>query len=162
MEINLELQLPRDEASIPVVRHLCRNALRGIGVDPDCGSDIEVALCEACTNALAHSGPAAEYTVHLGLDDRRCVITVTDAGRGFDGRSSRSDPAAERGRGVELMRALVDRVIFHSDREAGTIVRLEKDLAFEDGIEDGSASGGRVPGAPDGAPAGRPEWPSGG
>ena len=133
MEIKLELQLPRDEASIPVARHLCRNALRGIGVDGDCGADIEVALSEACTNALKHSGSGAEYKVQVALDERHCVITVVDAGEGFDGRSARSDPAAERGRGVELMRALVDRVNFNSQAESGTIVRLEKDLAFRDG-----------------------------
>ncbi len=132
MEINLKLQLPRDEASIPVARHLCRNALRGIGVDPDCGDDIEVALSEACTNALKHSGAGAEYTVRVGLDDRCCFITVIDTGEGFDGRSSSSDPAAEQGRGVELMRALVDRVDFESDPVSGTIVRLEKDLVFHD------------------------------
>lgn len=133
MEINLELQLPREESSIPVVRHLCRNALRGIGVDADCGADIEVAVSEACGNALKHSGAGVEYTVHVALDDRHCVITVADAGRGFDGRSSKSDPSAEMGRGVELMRALVDRVEFRSGPNAGTIVRLEKDLEFQEG-----------------------------
>ncbi len=133
VEINLELRLPRDEESIPVVRHLCRNALRGIGVDPECGDDVEVALSEACTNALKHSGSGAEYKVQVSLDDRHCIITVIDTGQGFDGRSSRSDPGAEQGRGVELMRALVDRVNFESDPEAGTIVRLEKDLVFHDG-----------------------------
>jgi len=133
VEIKLELQLPRDEASIPVARHLCRNALHGIGVDGDCGADLEVALSEACTNALKHSGTGAEYKVQVALDERHCVITVVDAGHGFDGSSSRSDPAAERGRGVELMRALVDRVNFHADGDSGTVVRLEKDLAFRDG-----------------------------
>ena len=132
MGINLELQLPRDEASIPVVRHLCRNALRGMGVDPECGDDIEVALSEACTNALKHSVPGAEYEVHVSLNDRQCAITVVDTGQGFDGRSAESDPAAEHGRGVELMRALVDRVEFGSNPEAGTIVRLEKDLVLLD------------------------------
>ncbi len=116
-----------------MVRHLCRNALRGIGVDPECGNDIEVALSEACTNALKHSGSGAEYMVRVGIDDRHCIIAVVDAGQGFDGRSSPSDPAAEQGRGVELMRALVDRVNFESDSGAGTIVRLEKDLVFHDG-----------------------------
>ena len=133
MEVKLELQLPRDEASIPVVRHLCRNALNGIGVDGDCGSDIEVALSEACTNALKHGGSGVEYMVRVALDERHCVIMVLDTGEGFDGRSSRPDPGAEQGRGVELMRALVDRVNFQADGEAGTIVRLEKDLAFQEG-----------------------------
>ncbi len=143
MEINLELQLPRDEASIPVVRHLCRNALRGIGVDAECGDDIEVALSEACTNALKYSLPGAEYKVGVSLDDRQCIITVVDTGQGFDGRSGRSDPAAERGRGVELMRALVDRVNFDSDSEAGTVVRLEKDLVLLDEALAWRAAGGQ-------------------
>lgn len=130
MLINLELQLPRDEQSIPVVRHVCRNALRGMGVEPECGSDIEVALSEACTNALKHSGAGADYHVQVALDDGHCVITVVDAGAGFDGRADRSDVSSERGRGVELMRALVDSVNFHSDPKAGTTVRLEKTLAF--------------------------------
>jgi serine/threonine-protein kinase RsbW len=132
VEIKLELQLPRDAASIPVVRHLCRNALRGIGVDPECGDDIEVALSEACTNALKHSGKDAEYKVQVSLDGSQCIISVIDTGHGFDGRASRSDPAAEQGRGVELMRALVDRVKFDSNPEAGTVVRLEKDLVLLD------------------------------
>jgi serine/threonine-protein kinase RsbW len=132
VEINLELQLPRDEASIPVVRHLCRNALRGMGVDPECGDDIEVALSEACTNALKHSVPGAEYEVHVSLNDRQCAITVVDTGQGFDGRSAEADPSAEHGRGVELMRALVDHVEFDSNPEAGTVVRLEKDLVLLD------------------------------
>lgn len=130
MEINLELQLPRDEQSIPVVRHICRHALTEVGVDPDCRGDIEVALSEACTNVLKHAGPGEEYGVNFSLDDRHCVIAVTDTGQGFDARIVPSDPAAERGRGIELMRALVDRVNFESTPEAGTVVHLEKDLAF--------------------------------
>ena len=144
MEVNLELQLPRDEASIPMVRHLCRNALHGIGVDPDCGADLEVALSEACTNALKHSGAGTEYTVNVALDHQHCAITVTDAGAGFDGQSAQAEPSAEEGRGVELMRALVDRVNFQSSPDAGTVVRLEKNLRFHDGALVQRAANGRT------------------
>lgn len=133
MEISLRLHLPRDELSIPLARHLCRQALREVGVAPDCSSDIEVALSEACTNALRHSGGGEEYEVHLALQARHCVITVEDTGQGFDGQSPRADPSAERGRGVELMHALVDRVAFVSSPQAGTVVHLEKKLVFTDG-----------------------------
>lgn len=143
VEIKLGLQFPRDEQSIPVVRHLCRDALREVGVDPDCGTDIEVALSEACTNALRHAGPGEQYEVHLTLDDCHCLITVVDAGRGFDGRSPASDPSEERGRGIELMRALVDRVNFESRPEQGTVVHLEKEVAFSAG----SLVRGPAPGA---------------
>jgi serine/threonine-protein kinase RsbW len=133
VEITLGLVLPREEHSIPVARHVCRHALRDVGVEPDCGADIEIALSEACTNALKHAGPGSEYQVHLSIDDGRCAITIADAGRGFDGRSSRSNPADERGRGIELMEALVDRVKFEVKPETGTIVHLEKKLSFADG-----------------------------
>ncbi len=132
MQVNLVLQLPRDELSIPLARHLCRQALHEVGVEPGCGSDIEVALSEACTNALRHSRPGEEYEVHLALDERRCLISVEDTGRGFDGHRRPADPYAERGRGVELMQALVDRVDFVSSPRAGTVVQLEKELVFDE------------------------------
>ena len=47
-------------------------------------------------------------------------------------RIGRSDAptTAESGRGIQLMRALVDRVAFESRPEAGMIVHLEKRLEF--------------------------------
>ena len=43
-----------------------------------------------------------------------------------------ADSAAERGRGIALMRALVDTVSFESQPQAGTIVHLVKTLELED------------------------------
>ncbi len=136
MEINMGLLLPRDGVSIPVARHICRFALREVGVNPECIGDIEVALTEACTNVLDHSGPGDEYEVQFTMNDEQCVIRVIDTGHGFDGESlgrTASDTSAERGRGIELMRALVDHVKFESKEEAGTIVHLEKELSFVGG-----------------------------
>ncbi len=42
------------------------------------------------------------------------------------------DLASEGGRGVGLMRALVDRIEFISKPEAGTVVHLEKTLHLDD------------------------------
>ncbi len=127
------LLLPRDGLSIPVARHICRYALKEVGVMPECISDIEVALTEACTNVLDHSGPGEEYEVEFSMNDDRCVIRIIDTGHGFDGESlghAASDLSAEEGRGIELMRALVDQVKFESKQEAGTVVHLEKELSF--------------------------------
>ena len=135
MEINLKLCLPRDELSIPIARHICRNALAEVGVQRDCSSDIEVAVTEACTNVLVHAGPGDVYEVHLTIDDELCTIRVVDAGTGLDDGALEGVPedGAESGRGVILMRALVDRVLFTSRPEAGTIVHLEKALVFVPG-----------------------------
>ena len=136
MRIILALSLPRDERTIPVSRHIAVNAMVEVGVIEDCIQDIAVALTEACTNVLKHSGPGDEFEVSLELDDDQCVIRVVDTGRGFDSDAvgaGHADTSAEQGRGVELMRAFVDSVRLISKPEAGTIVHLEKALDFEDG-----------------------------
>ena len=132
MEISLSLRLPRDEASVPLVRHLCGDALRKLRVHDDCVGDVEVAITEACTNVVKHSsGPNEEYNVKIAIDGRKCEISISDAGVGFAHEDHPPDfvpPSAESGRGITLMRALVDKVKFVSRPQAGTIVHLEKTL----------------------------------
>lgn len=132
VEIKMDLSLPRDARTVSVARHICRETLREMGVERDCVSDIEVALTEACTNVLDHSGPGDDYDVEVTLTERDCVIRVVDNGPGFDFGAvpPRSDGSAESGRGIELMHALVDTVRFESRSEDGTVVHLEKQLAF--------------------------------
>jgi serine/threonine-protein kinase RsbW len=136
VEIKFTLQLPRDALSVPVVRRVLNSSMRTLGVAEDCLSDIELALTEACTNVLDHAVDGAEYTVVAGLDDAACVIEVIDTGSGFDAEHlghSDAEPSAEEGRGIQLIRALVDRVQFRSRPEKGMIVHLEKELVYEDG-----------------------------
>jgi serine/threonine-protein kinase RsbW len=135
MELSLALTLPRDEQTVPVARHIVRNAMEQVGVEETCVYDVELALSEACTNVLVHSGPGDEYVVRLDLEDRLGVIRVIDVGHGIDSaRLQASDalPDDEQGRGLGLMQALVDRFDFTSRLEAGTIVTLEKDLTYRD------------------------------
>ena len=133
MQITLSLTLPRDEQTIPVTRHIVRHALDEVGAEPECMEDIAVAQTEACTNVVKHSGPGDEYEVVVEIDREKCVIRVIDTGHGFDWRTlsdGDADVSAERGRGITLMRALVDEVRFVSKPEEGTIVHLEKALSF--------------------------------
>jgi serine/threonine-protein kinase RsbW len=143
MDISLALTLPRDEQTVPVARHIVRNAMEQVGVESTCVYDVELALSEACTNVLLHSGPGDQFVVRLDLDDRLGVIRVIDVGHGFDSARLQADSTAleaERGRGLGLMQALVDRVDFTSRPEAGTIVTLEKVLTLND---DGLLAGPR-------------------
>ena len=137
LELNLSLCLPTDELSVPVVRHICSFALDEVGVHKTCQSDISIALTEACTNVLDHATQDGEaYEVHIAIDDERCIIRVKDAGIGFDVEARelqpKADGDAESGRGLDLIRALVDRVKFISKPEDGVIVHLEKELEFDD------------------------------
>ena len=135
MEIKLTLALPRDELSVPVIRGVLTQAMEVLGVEDAVITDIQVALTEACTNVLEHAGEADEYEISAGIDGDLCVIEVVDRGGGFDGSALGLDDAhenAEGGRGIQLMRALVDKVEFDSRPQVGTVVHLEKALAWED------------------------------
>ncbi len=133
MEINFALGLPRDRLSVPVVRRITSDALRVLGADETCVMAIEVAVTEACSNVLKHAASDDDYSVHVGIDDTTATIEVIDTGRGFDGAElgrADAEPTAERGRGIQLMRALVDIVRFESRPEKGTVVHLEQSLTF--------------------------------
>lgn len=131
----MSILLPRDELSVPVARHLTAGAMQELGVDRSCADDIQVALTEACTNVILHSGPGDAYEVAVDVDEQSCTIRVIDRGQGFDASRLResADDSAESGRGMGLIEALVDQVVFESRPEAGTIVHLEKSLEYGEG-----------------------------
>ncbi len=136
MEIKLTLALPRDELSVPVVRRVLRASMKTLGVTDDVIADIELALTEAVTNVLDHAAEGDEYEVSAGIDGAMCVIEVVDRGQGFDSTDigcADAPEGAEEGRGIQLMRALVDRVTFESKPKVGTVVHLEKALDWHDG-----------------------------
>lgn len=136
MEINYGLRLPREAATVPVVRGLIRTALVELRVKPTCVGDVALALTEACANVVEHAADADdEFEVRVRIDSRTCRIRVIDTGTGFDQRMIRGampEPEAERGRGIMLMQALVDNVRFESVPEEGTVVHLVKSLELED------------------------------
>jgi serine/threonine-protein kinase RsbW len=136
VEITLSLTLPADEESIPVARHIVRQALAEAGVENDCTFDVELALSEACTNVLFHAGPGEAYEIRLQIDERSCELRVVDVGGGFEADSTPVQRGGEEGgRGLGLMIALVDRVQFASRPKAGTVVSLQKALVYrEDSI----------------------------
>ena len=137
MDITFTLRLPRDEVSVPIVRHLSREALTKLGVAPDCVADIELGVTEACTNVLKHAKSENEqYNVEVQVDGATCIVRVTDAGTGFDPGAARvasESLSAEGGRGIRLMEALADNIQFVSKPEDGTVVFLEKRLSLEEG-----------------------------
>jgi serine/threonine-protein kinase RsbW len=136
----LAIRLPRDELSVPVIRHLVGDALRHIGVLDEVRTDIELALTEACTNVLDHAGPGDSYDVTVTIRPDRCELRIIDIGHGFDhssfveSASSDLDMTAERGRGLGLMHSLVDHIELVSEPEEGTLVRLVKQLAFDEDV----------------------------
>lgn len=136
MEVTLSLALPRDSYSVPLARRVLSGALRLLGVAEGVIADIELALTEAVTNVLDHADTTDSYEVVAGIRGDLCVIEVIDRGGGFDGSAYGLEPAgesAESGRGVQIMRALVDHVSFTSRPQVGMVVHLEKRLEIDEG-----------------------------
>ncbi|WP_049563347.1 ATP-binding protein [Nonomuraea sp. SBT364] len=134
MEATIALRLPRDAASVPLIRRLFDGTLRSLGVEPQIRDDIELMLSEACSNVIRHAEPSDEYMVSAGVHDDLCVIRVVDTGDGFDPEAVKpSSPGAEHGRGLQIMRALADDVRFINKPEEGAVVCLEKRLRYSPG-----------------------------
>ncbi|MGV9775458.1 ATP-binding protein [Streptosporangium sp. NPDC003464] len=132
MEATIALRLPRDAASVPVIRQLLDASLRALGVEPPIREDIQLMLSEACSNVIQHAAPSDDYMVSTELHRDRCVIKVVDAGNGFDfaGAHPAPPPTSEHGRGLLIMKALADDIRFVNRPERGSVVCLEKKLRF--------------------------------
>ncbi len=93
-------------------------------------ADIEIAVGEAVTNAILYGSPSQDCRVILsfGLTDAGFIVQVRDEGRGFDPSLVRSeeDTDALGGRGIRLMRALMDEVDLHYDGHGMTATLVKK------------------------------------
>ena len=134
MHISTTMCLPRDAASVPVIRRMIGGALSALGVHPEVRDDIQLALSEACTNVIDHAHSGDEYEVRVTLDDQRCSIDVIDTGRGIDltERFAARDLEALSGRGLYLIEMVTDSARWSSPVGTGTIVHFEKALAWDD------------------------------
>ena len=117
----------RDAVAATVDRVL--EAVAPAGLDEDRLTDLAVAVAEALSNAAVHGHALdARRSVRVAVSARPgcAVVEVADSGRGFDA-DALSDPTqpgrelVPGGRGVFLMRRLVDEVDYNA---SGNIVRL--------------------------------------
>lgn len=132
MGVRLDLRLPRDASSVPVIRRLVDGSLRVLGVDRSTRGDIELMLTEACSNVVRHAGAGDHYRVSASVEDDSCVVCVSDMGRGFDSTAVGTAAANtdEHGRGMQIMRALADEVRFTTVPGNGALVSLAKSLQY--------------------------------
>jgi serine/threonine-protein kinase RsbW len=99
-DVRFCLVFPREALSVPVMRHVLGDTLTQLGLDPDSISDLLLAVTEACTNVLRHSGRGHRYEVVARIDRNRCVLQVLDSGRGLDPSVAASLRPAGRGSGA--------------------------------------------------------------
>lgn len=99
--------------------------------DCDLDNNLKLALVEAITNAMEHGHKWEEdllVSLEADLSKDYFQVTVTDQGEGF-AVDSLPDPTSEeqlfseRGRGVFLMQAIMDEVIFNQEGNQVTLIK---------------------------------------
>lgn len=138
MKLEIAFCLPSEASTVSVVRDVAVGALYRLSVAAADIEDIRLALSEACTNVIEHSGVDDQYEVQLEVDGDRCEIRVIDSGRGLDSAEVEKglpDPMSPRGRGLAIIRSVVDGAEFSLQPEAGTMVRLVKHLTLAPGAQ---------------------------
>ena len=122
----LELTLPAEPGSLATMRRALQDWLARSGVDDATGYDILVAVGEAAANAVEHAyGPgSAEFRFEAVLADGEVTLTIRDEGSWRPARGS------HRGRGLSMMKELMEDVQVHSD-ERGTAVTMRRAVEVE-------------------------------
>jgi serine/threonine-protein kinase RsbW len=129
MEVTLTLSLPRERQTVTLTRRVLDAALALFSVSKECRSDIELAVGEACANAVEHAAVGAEYRVTVSIHEDRCVIDVVDDGIGVEtAETPEVGPDDEAGRGLRIIRALADVVELRRGNPRGVALRIVKRL----------------------------------
>ena len=141
-DVKFCLVFRRETLSVPVMRRVLGDTLRGLGVDDESVYDILLAATEACTNVLTHGGRRVrDYAVVTSLGAVGCQVEVADEGAGLGprepGEPGEPDPQQtpvaqlpESGRGLAVMRACVDNVTLDSRPGRGTVVTMRKRISW--------------------------------
>jgi PAS domain S-box-containing protein len=121
-------EFPAEPESLALIRSMLRRWLAHAGADDLEIAEITTACGEAATNAIEHAGTAngARFEVAGLRHDREIEIAVHDHGTW---RSERDD---DHGRGLDLMRTLMDSVAVEPG-EQGTTVSLRRRLGQREG-----------------------------
>jgi serine/threonine-protein kinase RsbW len=129
----VEVDIPSDVAYIEQVVDLVRHECEAMSFAPrQVMLNVPVALTEALSNAILRGNrddPAKQVHVRAKVDATELVVEVGDEGVGFDLEGKSIDPTTpdnldrEDGRGLFLMRKLMDRVE-RVDVTHGSVIRM--------------------------------------
>jgi CheY-like chemotaxis protein/anti-sigma regulatory factor (Ser/Thr protein kinase) len=108
------------------IRHKLGAWLDENGVEAELRGDLILAVSEACGNAISHAYRDRDGTVvmQVRLEDGNLTLRVSDTGRW----SERREPSITGGRGLDIIRALVDDTHVHGTPQ-GTTVIMQKRIA---------------------------------
>ena len=120
MALPLEIHVQHDLSELAPLRRRLHEWLEGRGLADPPRAGVVLAAHEAIANAIEHSNSPRPILVRAEASSDGFVIEITDDG---EWKIPEVPSKIERGRGLDLMRALVSDVKVTS-RKAGTTIRL--------------------------------------
>ena len=129
-----QIIIPSCLDDLPKVDEYVERKLRKLGVEEDKLADIAISVTEAVTNAVVHGNKnnlEKKVTICLKTDPGCVEVTVEDEGNGFDPEAVQC-PIEKRnilkpvGRGIFILKSLMDKVEFIIRPRKGTTVKMTK------------------------------------
>jgi serine/threonine-protein kinase RsbW len=125
-----ELVIPVEDEAELIAARTVEQIARAADFEQEAINQIKTALIEACINAAEHGdSPDRRIYQHFAIEDDRLIITVSNKGKKVGAISSQSSPligvapaAASRGRGLQIIRALMDEVRFERTDDGASLV----------------------------------------
>jgi len=134
-----ELTTPSHTENLEMIRNFISHLAQKAGLDEMAVMDIAVAVEEACVNVIKHahkSDEAKPLRLQIKIGKQKLTVLVRDEGQGFDPKQLDEQNARELlakpkpgGRGILMMKMLMDEVHFEIGNGKGMQVRLVKHLA---------------------------------
>ena len=130
------IEIPSTEDYLPDVDDFIEGKLESFGLNKSDIADIAISVTELVTNGIVHANKLVlEKTVRVEIwrKDSDIEIAITDQGDGFnpdsiDNPIEDENLLKEVGRGVFIVKSLMDKVVFDSQPGKGTTVTLTKHL----------------------------------
>jgi serine/threonine-protein kinase RsbW len=122
-----DLVIPIDSDSELIAARTAEQIARAAEFDQESINQIKTALVEACLNAAEHSdSPDRRIYQHFALDEDRLVIRVSNKGGAFTVMDNGTAVGSKnRGRGLQIIRALMDEVTFERTDEGASLVMVK-------------------------------------
>lgn len=125
-----ELVIPIEEEAELIAARTAEQIARAADFDQESINQIKTALIEACINAAEHSdSPDRKIHQRFAIDEDKLIITVSNKGKTFGRANGQATPAlgaqpakGARGRGLQIIRALMDEVEFERTDDGARLV----------------------------------------
>ncbi len=128
-----QLVIPSDQSYLPKVEKFVMRFCKKANLSEDQSDNMAIAITELVNNGIIHANkfsPGKKVTIKVVYYADRVTVSVIDQGSGFDPAEigNPTDPAnlwRQNGRGIFLVKNLIDEVEINPTAEGTTVVLTE-------------------------------------